>query len=1042
MLKFYLNNHEINVETNSCFISTLNKTLDTGTLVLEWNSIGNAIFPKTKLKIVDTELNDEWNFIVLQDQVSVVKKTNPVVYSHSLTVQQDISEMSDHLVRNSIFQQPEVVKDTYTLAIGYVNVRKYTDSPHFRIIDHKVHMPFKSYTPDTITYRRQRRFISPDEKIASIEIEVESTATAYTELQTTTQINLVHPNNIVKNCHLNTPMRLNFYRNENDVSPEYSYEFSVKRGTTKVVIPFSELTEAESGWYDISFYNDEIQIDDSKFESTDLAFVYNGGTIQEEEDYPTIIFSFKATAHYNTYYYSLWDVLDILKKQTEKNVNNVKRVDSPYLMPSKVSSAGEVLALTVAPEFTFTGKDLYTCVAEVMSYLDSIPMLNSNGEIVFEQLNNNKNDLESNVTFADISTSLTNESFVNRLVTNYQNGKQETLTSCPGSNIFRKATSNGFGVPTSDSYIMKLNYPIDSIKHCYISIANCRKLEVELAVRITIPLHGEFTTLSFDSWNYYGDKIDIGNALVEENYYNNVLESIDVISTTLNKLNALPYTRGATEINFGGKRKDSSNIEYTSYKLAVAYCILNELPLGSAITIGYTNLYDDLPTLENVLYNVEYYGVYNGQSSIESREPKYNGEQYVGQSGSNVSLTRMGANMAGLIARLGNEVKNVVMPVTSYGSRIKKGSRWEDSDGNIWRVNRVKTTFSTSSDSVIVEAEMSKNFNINSDYSNIDRNYRLFEVDESIITKGFDNINEIIYLGFESHNDKAQSIAITDASITSMFNQTLKEDNGSVAVKFATIKTESYNLANTLETMITDMPIHTYGLGNTICLEMGLEHPTMNNTYIGSEQYFLTTRLVCKPDLYTNGKSDTITLAIYSGTSLSVNNDFPKTSAAYTSSFTKIVNIDYDYYKRQSEIVHVNYGISFLPYPNHITDNLGFVRTTTDKIFIGESFVNKNALIQNNGQIGISKDLHLYTSSTMLYSVMDRKVLSFSNDKGIATISVDNATRRIRISVSSTINCISWALADTDGNIYIAANQEHDGSSYIDLYWTPRQTRI
>lgn len=1030
MLKFYLNEREIQVETNSTVVSTLDKTFDAGTIILEWNNVKNAIFPKTILKIVDTTNNETWKFIVIQDTVSIVKKAKNIVYAHTLTIQQDTSEMQDHILRNTIFQQIESEsKDITTLAIGYANVKKIGSTFS---LDGQVHLPIKSYTPDITAYKRERIHVASDEKVANVVIDIETTATSYTELQKTTKLLLVHPRAIVKNIHARTYLKVNYYANEDDEEPTDYYEFSIPKGEKTVIIPKDFFVENGAGWYEVALDEDtDFRIDTDKFPSNSISFVINGSTLVENVDYPTVCFSFKANIHFNIYKYSLWDILDTIKKQTEKVVNGVQRVASPYLMPNKAEGNGLVLDSIIAPEFTFTGKDLYSCVAEVMNYIDSIPTINENGEIDFEELNNNKNNLDSNIKFADKGTNITNENYVNRLVTNYQNGKQSTPVSSPAKNVFRRVSSNVYGVPSVNDYVMNLPYPIDHLQNVYISLDGVRKIEVELSVRIDYAGESTYEEVNFADWDFLGNKIDIKNAVVDSTLYE-ILTLNDPDSLTRNKFNTLPYNKGDTFINMGGKRQYGSGVEYESYKKAVQFSILDLLFIDqNAVKIGYSNLYDDLPSIENVMFNVVYFGIFNGQAAIESREPKYNGETFVAQSNGNIQLNRMGSNMSGLIARLGNEKDSVVLPCTSYGSRIKKGSRWEDENGNIWRVNTVKTTFSTKEQNVIVECEFSKNFNMNSEFTAIDQDYRLFEISNNLTSKGFENLNEIIYLSTTDHRAESQTIAFDDIALYHIFNDTLISSVADSQVARAVVECDYLK---------QDIPIHTYGLGNTICLEMGYEHPTRNTNILSDEPYLLGTRLVSKPQIYSKGYSKSLKFTIYGSSSTEViDNAFPIYSAANYSSFTQKAYLDIEYYKKPNEIIHLNYGLSFLPYPIHETDSLGIVRTKTEQIYVGDKFISENAIIQNNGMPTI-KNLHLFTSQNELYSVMDRKALGLDN--GVAYVYVVDKKIVVRRNDETSITCKSWCLADEDGNIYIAVNEDKESVLELNIYYIPRQTRI
>ena len=108
-LKFYINSiadtNQINVQTNSAVTENIG-TFDNGVLPLEWNDNPHAILPNAKLFIVDTSNNDTWCFIVIADDVSVVKKGSNTIYQHNLTISQNTNELTKHIIRNHIFSQP------------------------------------------------------------------------------------------------------------------------------------------------------------------------------------------------------------------------------------------------------------------------------------------------------------------------------------------------------------------------------------------------------------------------------------------------------------------------------------------------------------------------------------------------------------------------------------------------------------------------------------------------------------------------------------------------------------------------------------------------------------------------------------------------------------------------------------------------------------------------------------------------------------------------------------------------------------------------
>lgn len=103
-MTFYLNGEIINVLNAPAITETLDETLDSGSLTLVASDLEEEIKPDSELLIVDDELN-AIPLIVSADNVEIFSK-KPLSYEHSLTVVQNSRKFSKTQVRNTVFAQP------------------------------------------------------------------------------------------------------------------------------------------------------------------------------------------------------------------------------------------------------------------------------------------------------------------------------------------------------------------------------------------------------------------------------------------------------------------------------------------------------------------------------------------------------------------------------------------------------------------------------------------------------------------------------------------------------------------------------------------------------------------------------------------------------------------------------------------------------------------------------------------------------------------------------------------------------------------------
>ena len=188
-------------------------------------------------------------------------------------------------------------------------------------------------------------------------------------------------------------------------------------------------------------------------------------SIGEKRAIPSIQTNFECNLVIETYYYSLLDVLTILRNQNNKVYNGSSNRINAYNLPNS-GAQFETLRDTVAPELTFSIENLWSCVADVLKYIDAIPTLDENGYLGFEYLNDYARE-PITLKKVDEKSSLSNEYYTNSLIANYQNAKQDNPITYPANNIFKRVAVKNYGVPTLDDYELRTDKPIDYLDHFF-----------------------------------------------------------------------------------------------------------------------------------------------------------------------------------------------------------------------------------------------------------------------------------------------------------------------------------------------------------------------------------------------------------------------------------------------------------------------------------------------------------------------------------------------------------------------------------------------
>ena len=982
----------------------------------------------------------DWNFITLSDDVEPVDKVNGF-YLHRLTVVQNTHELSHRLLRNSVFQQPLDEKVANTYVRGSLLVTATANQGGSGYIFNASELKLPGSTGEENIYRKDLIYIENAEKINNVFIDLNSYCLHFNNINfgVTTggyQANIgwtaQGDKTWKRNRHLSFPLILE-YRASSSASPSATQTIYVDAGNSDNFTKTQQLTKTffeshGAGWYSIALDTDNLPT--FNLANSEMSFGVTTGfpdTPVANVPYPNILVMLDIKLRIDTYYYSLWDVLDIIRKQTLKTLNNENRGTSPYILVPKENSD---LSNIVAPDFQFTGGTVFDAVSQVFNYIDAVPVILKEKRVGaytyanvldYEYLNEfNGELLPSDYKFADKKTRIEDKYYDNQIITQYRNAKQPTPINYPAKNRYKKLEANVYGVVDSvNAYKITTDKPIEKINKLNIILPTGNIFSYRYPLYYQFVRENQTYTVT-DVYYGGGDSqfslpytaLDIAPILVESSIYRSLPVGSPSASTR-NKNNTLMFTKGTNYIPIGTYEE----LGYTSINLADAinklvqetFAFTNDIIFSG--TYGQYNLYD-------VYYSIEYVATFEGQTMVESPENKKEGQYVVAQNSSSAALNKMGSNMLGFIAKTGNESKVVTMQLNTYDTRLTKGSMWIDSNNNKWIANIVKITFTTSEE-IITEVEFVKNFNMISQRTQVDEEIKYTVLNNSLVNKAFENVNEYLYFSYDTITDE-NNTSFTDSMVQSLFEGTFNADISQAYPGDCAVQ-----LDNNQKCFV---PIHIYGAGNVINFELNYEDSKQAGMYIDTSN-----RINGKVVLYTeDGFGENMNVSVYKQQTNGVlqYSNYP----IYNSTdHTLLFSFDYKYYKRENEILSFNYGIALMSNPG-------------EEIYFGEEFISQNYLIPNNKYVGSNdRKLYFYISQDEKYNIGSKKALGDRQTNLNISINATNKTITITADWGYYTDAISWCIADENENIYIAGNQDliaENSKFTVVLHYAKRKFRI
>ena len=293
-MKFYLNDKEIKVLNGATFSLKKDETLDSGKIELVFSDNDTPIAPMSLIRIEDN--GETYNFLVINDIVEVGSK-KPKTYLHTLTFAQNTKKFSKIQVRNTQFSQP--AKNSLKCGCNAT----FLNGNSTYMID------FVDDGTNGYSYSIE---ISEKHKVKNSYLQINTYYCKYISDGTSSKDYTYYNNSLQDNCP-SLHISFDIYKDDELYS---SQSGTYKNGDINYL--FNKL---ESGVYTIK--NIKVLSLGSSYNANDL-FIVNVAIVC------------------NVYYYSLYDVLDILRKQIALQELSIEAISAPMIyLTSEYSSTSK-----------------------------------------------------------------------------------------------------------------------------------------------------------------------------------------------------------------------------------------------------------------------------------------------------------------------------------------------------------------------------------------------------------------------------------------------------------------------------------------------------------------------------------------------------------------------------------------------------------------------------------------------------------------------------------------------------------------------------
>jgi hypothetical protein len=750
-------------------------------------------------------------------------------------------------------------------------------------------------------------------------------------------------------------------------------------------------------------------------------FIVTGKTFTQPTDDTTVPF------------YTLYDVVESLRKTTVLNLTGNEEINTPFNIPNSVKEELEVI---IAPEFSFKDVTLRQALDEVFFYIDSIVRLDRQKNIVIEKFNELNNEIDfltenfkRSQNIIDYSTIMSSE-LQNAVNTDLGFAKYN-YEYYPGKDLWTTLRSSSLSQFDFESSFIPTPKPIYDIQQLF-TIANINIVKSNQAD----PSGAIIEELFNDDFL----SLDIAKNVVEKNIYVTLEERDPVDYNDLTKRNVLLYEYGRKNIQVGEtfgvfdiQTVFPRLIESASKRFAFENNYIPEGAIEVQQTGGFDYGYffdgfyywidaeflgsiDDAVTFSRweSLFRVKYtpiapsirYEVVRDDVSevfVESRST-------ANQKLRIIDLERFTNNMKGRINQIGSSQLVLSHKVGNISQTYNIGDFNED------KFIITKKEVIVQRDHYIVNYELNRNFNKMSQFMGIDQEIRQYEISERDRSLERDlNYNEYIEV-YADNAGMSQSSSNTLIQPSILLNTVNPNYNAQNFAKYSVFTSPQLVNDDNNQIPIT-LPLYRISGGNAFGFFMEFDdNVSAGDRLLQGGTGFLnpeTLRRYNVPLKYTNdiGRLETILVSIHDGTlfpevdfeaEIDVANALPEFTKTFSNQFMS--------------------GSFYVEKDNRETLKLTVLYHLLSKdlseVVVGELLATNNAFFVESPN---SVQLRMYNNRTFLTRdknrILDGEALKITNP----TITFDYTNNYFQVP-ADVESYDSWALTDSDGYPYIMVN--------------------
>ena len=686
------------------------------------------------------------DFYIVSDSVETYS-LKPLRYKHSVSCIQNTRVLSKHVVRNSVFSQPAYLqKSSFNATNGEIESIDQGDP----ITWGQVYVDSLNWASEKLSLDNHEKVKNPKLVISfqySINRTNDNQDYVYDDAHTTNDI--LAKSTLTDTLVFNDTFTLRYKDGNGNTQTETinASTFGVSKLDLNATYEFPRIKAlADQGCNDFEVLFNSLDVITGTWAVIDP---YSPPPLLHNIRYYQIQIQIVA----ETYYWSCYDVLDLLIKRQQKFTSI--RGDNPLFLLPQSGDLYDLLKNTIAPNFTFTQLTMYECVAEVFRVFDAIFTMDENGVLGIEYFNDLSGDYltTKQKRFTGRTLALGEDKYTNGLVAHYQDARiVESFPKEEGT--FGPVRSVDFGVPEAQDFNFIVPHNIDMVVKCEVLVD---KFNIDDGGRAE---NGDTS-------------LDITKHVVTQEVWSTLdkspLSGQDFIDRKIKQANTIYYARGDNKIQLAATFKSSWGI--TKYNLYEAVQMALCRKAGASAGVESTN--DFKAKWSKIKLRLTYIASVDGKTKVHSLTNKYDGDTLVDQANGAVDLKKMGLNMLGLSLKLGNPTLNTTHRISTWADRIRVGQLYEY-QGALWVANVVNYTFINGY--VQGKATFVQNFNALALRTQLLREKRMSNISKELVQKSEEVITDFCYFSSVDTNNVGLNIHFDSAEFQNFVRDSFKSD--------------------------------------------------------------------------------------------------------------------------------------------------------------------------------------------------------------------------------------------------------------------------